>query len=426
MHVLVVISGVLPYPKASSGNPVVTWAVVKSLLDRGHNVSVCTFYRWRYDLYRDEARAFLENLGIVVYDLDEQLPPRFRKKTESRFVRYATEFRRAFMPRVSDHFPQVSVAPLLAQVIAAKRPDAMYVYDFPAAAVVAQLHNIPPRLTALVNLNHLHNSLRRRPINTKNWRSWMDNMLFAFSDRALAQIELQIICSSERVVEHAAHHAEWLRERGILQCFYLPNPVVDHIGNLWKKKREHYQAKEHKPIILFIGRLDSIINQPALDLLALEILPELERNLGLDGFYLDIVGTGDLLPAVSEKLDHPAVRIRGFVEDVQEEFLKSDVLLVPTPDQLGFRTRVAEGFSYGCCVVSHVSNALGMPELIHEENALLAGSGVSLAQQVVRALRDPDLRHSLGWRARDTYETKLDATKVCERIVSEMEQMKKL
>ena len=35
MHVLVVISGVLPYPKASSGNPVVTWAVVKSLLDRG-------------------------------------------------------------------------------------------------------------------------------------------------------------------------------------------------------------------------------------------------------------------------------------------------------------------------------------------------------------------------------------------------------
>ncbi len=423
MRALVVVSGILPYPKASSGNPVIAWAVVKALLDRGHDVSVCTFHRWRYDLYRDEARTFLEQLGIRVYDLDEQAPPLSRKRPMSRLEKYALAFRRAFLPRASDYFPQVAVAPFLADVIAMERPDALYVYDFPAAAVVAELPSAPPRLTALVNLNHLHNAVRRRSTQTNGWRAWVNTVLVQLSDRSLERIELEVIRTSERVVEHAAHHATWLRQQGVKQCFYLPNPVVDHIGSRWQEMRQAYQLDKKKPVILFIGRLDSLINRPALNLLAFEILPILEQELGVEGFQLDIVGTGELLPAVKDKLTRPSVRIRGFVEDAPAEFLGSDVLLVPTPDALGFRTRVAEGFSYGCCVVSHTSNALGMPELVHEDNALLADNGADLARQVVRALRDTDLRRRLGRRARETYETKLDAAKVCGRIVSELEQI---
>ena len=423
MPVLVVVAGILPFPKASSGNPVVTWAVVKSLLDRSHDVSICTFHRWRYDLYRDEARALLGRLGVRVYDLDEQVPPQHNQPSSTSIANYILALRRALAPRVSDHFPQIAVAPLLANVIAAEQPDALYVYDFPAAAVVAELSSVPPRLTALVNLNHLHSSVMQRGIQTKGLRSWVNTRLTRLADRSLARIELRVIRTSEWVVGHAAHHAAWLREHGIEQCFYLPNPVVDNVGSRWQELRQAYWANNGKPIILFIGRLDSIINRPALNLLAFEILPVLEQELGTEGFQLDIVGAGGLLPDVKDRLDHPSVRIRGFVEDAQAEFLGSAILLVPTPDPLGFRTRVAEGFSYGCCVVSHTSNALGMPELVHEDNALLAGDGLGLARQTVRALRDPGLRQRLGRRARETYEAKLDAAKVCDRIVAELEAL---
>jgi len=423
MRVLVVVSGILPYPRASSGNPVVTWAVVKSLLDRGHTVSICTFHRWRYDLYRDEARAYLEQSGVRVYDLDEQAPPQHSNRPSSAISRYLSALRQAVAPRASDYFPQVAVAPLLADAIAAEQPEALYVYDFPAAAVVAELSFVPPRLTALVNLNHLHGSAMRRGIQTKGLRSWVNTRLTRLADRSLARIELRVIRTSEWVVGHAAHHAAWLREQGIEQCFYLPNPVVDNVGSRWQELRQAYWANNGKPIILFIGRLDSIINRPALNLLAFEILPVLEQELGTEGFQLDIVGAGELLPAIEDRLNHPSVRIRGFIEDAQAEFLRSDVLIVPTPDPLGFRTRVAEGFSYGCCVVSHTSNALGMPELVHEDNALLASDGLGLARQTVRALRDPDLRNRLQRRARETYEAKLDAAKVCGRIAAELEAL---
>jgi hypothetical protein len=49
--------------------------------------------------------------------------------------------------------------------------------------------------------------------------------------------------------------------------------------------------------------------------------------------------------------------------------------LAPTPINLGTRTRIIEGFSYGVCIVAHEGNALGNPQIIDGENTLLAGDG---------------------------------------------------
>lgn len=72
---------------------------------------------------------------------------------------------------------------------------------------------------------------------------------------------------------------------------------------------------------------------------------------------------------LSEQLArHPSVRLRGQLNVVKRAFLASDVLLVPTPINLGTRTRVIEGFSYGCCIVAHETNALGISQMIDREN----------------------------------------------------------
>jgi glycosyltransferase involved in cell wall biosynthesis len=115
------------------------------------------------------------------------------------------------------------------------------------------------------------------------------------------------------------------------------------------------------------------------------------------------------------------VKRRGYVEDIHEEFRAADILLVPTPIDLGFRVRIAEGFSFGCCVVAHRANALGMPELCDGETTLMDDTGSGLAEAVVRCLRSTALRDQLGAAARATFEQVLDGRIVCNQMVDELE-----
>jgi len=420
MHVLVIRDKVLPYPVGVSGVAVVAWSAIKTLIDRGHKVSICTFGRSRKDRYRQEARELLMSQGVAIHDLDDRVQKVPRPSGTANLLQAA---RRALSPILADLYPTVSLGPHLQSLIDLEKPDVLYAFDFSGAAVVNRLARRPSALAAVVDLDHVTRIAKRSMQEPLALREQFKRTIDIFAQRRLPEWEVSMLKPFERVVDHAAHHAKWLREKGVRQCIYLPNPVVDAVGSRCFRERGEYRVKDSRPKILFIGRLDSTINRPALELLAKEILPILVVELGPEGFQLDVVGHGRLAPDVANRLDCPSVRLRGFVQDAQTEFLSCDVLLVPTPSELGFRTRVAEGFSYGCCVVSHTANALGMPELVHEDNSLLASDGVGLASQTVRALRDSELRHRLERRARETYEAKLDAAKVCGRITDELEAL---
>jgi polysaccharide biosynthesis protein PslH len=120
---------------------------------------------------------------------------------------------------------------------------------------------------------------------------------------------------------------------------------------------------------------------------------------------------------------HPTVHLRGYVEDVNREFLSSDVLLVSTPINLGTRTRIIEGFSYGCCVVAHEANGLGIPQIVHGKNALLGKDGSELADAVIRVLTDRSLRERLQSNARRTYEENFSIESAGARLTAELEKI---
>jgi glycosyltransferase involved in cell wall biosynthesis len=134
------------------------------------------------------------------------------------------------------------------------------------------------------------------------------------------------------------------------------------------------------------------------------MLPHLERALGPEGFEVRVVGGYEPPAELRPLLEHPSVRFTGFVDDVGAEFRAADVLVVPVSIKLGVRVRVLTGFSHGSCIVTHEANAHGIPELAHEQNALLGSSPAELAAEVVRALRVPDLQSRLRRGARETHE----------------------
>jgi glycosyltransferase involved in cell wall biosynthesis len=172
-----------------------------------------------------------------------------------------------------------------------------------------------------------------------------------------------------------------------------------------------------------VGSVLGTPQRASLKFLADDLLDELANRLGPGSYEVHIVGGGQLKSELANRLDRPEVRIRGYVDHIAEEFLSSTVLLVPTPIDLGARTRIVEGFSFGCCVVTHSCDQRGMPEIEHEKNALVGSTPSEIADLVARCLSDDSLRKRLGEGARRTFEDKLAAGIVCDRMLAELERL---
>ena len=157
--------------------------------------------------------------------------------------------------------------------------------------------------------------------------------------------------------------------------------------------------------------------------MATEIFPTLEKELGPDAFEIHVIGTGTPPPELARLLPRANIVMRGYVPSIEPEFLSADLLLSPTPIFLGFRIRVITGFAYGLCVVAHRNEAINMPEMVTEKNALLGATGPELARAVVRAYRDKALRERLGAEARRTYEQNFLPAVSGRKLVREMEAL---
>ena len=312
--------------------------------------------------------------------------------------------RRLLRPIIADYFAHVGLRDSMAAALAPLRPDVLFIWGGYEGVAASHAIDIAPRFAFMGDPGHLPGLYRERPpIVGSRWPTSPRFALYRLEARRKAQVMNRMLRQCEAVGATAAHHAEWFRTHGVPQCVYLPNMVPDWGGPAWRERRQ--AAKQTGPFkIVLMGHVTGTATLAGLHLFANDTLPVLERELG-DGFVVHICGKGSLPTSLSDKLQGYGVRMRGYVDDIVTEIRSSDVFLVPTPIELGIRVRIPYAWSAGACVVTHQANAAGLPELRHGHNALLASSGVALAQAIIRVARDPVLQHRLILAGRDTYET---------------------
>jgi glycosyltransferase involved in cell wall biosynthesis len=199
--------------------------------------------------------------------------------------------------------------------------------------------------------------------------------------------------------------------------------MPDLAGPEWRQHRTAAQAEPGPPRILMIGHLQGIGTISGFHLFVPEILPALTRELGEDGFEVHLVGGQDPPAAFAEGLRHPAVRLRGQISSPEREFFSAQVLLAPNPTTTGASARILSGLTFGSCVVAHTDSVIGIPELAHGSNSLLAADGAGLARETLTALRDQGLRERLGDAARGLYESSFSPPVAAGRIVEELERL---
>jgi glycosyltransferase involved in cell wall biosynthesis len=370
MHVVLLTDDYCAPSVTTRGTAINTWSIMSSLLRAGHRVTVVVISNSESEHFKEVAAAGATVRTVPYGDLR---PYAFRSRMRSAILR----------PQLATFYPWVELARAVRALLEEIRPNALLAYTL---YNLAATHGVTtyPRMAVLVDLDHVAAHYRWRDTSIRPLRQYL---------------------------------------RATLRRIYIPPPTRDPVGSNWRELRDSFSGRE-KFRILLIGHFAGIASISGLRSFITKILPRLEKELGADAFEVHAVGDYSKNPNLAAQLRaHSSVKLRGYVENVDEEFLSADVLLVPTPINLGTRTRVIEGFSYGCCVVAHEANALGIPQMLHEKNALMARDGVGLADAVIRAFSDNKLRARLQSNARRTFEEHFSLDSAGALLTAELERI---
>ena len=328
-----------------------------------------------------------------------------------------SRFARALAPQEIDYLPEAAHREIVTTAIEAARADAVFIpwsewltalCDRVPGCKFAYYGNPPPK-----------NRLAQRDFALRHGDSrWLDFRQSIF-DRRFETVHLAQMMRYECLGNVAANDAEYYRDAGHPNAFYIRNVWIDRLGEAWRAKREAPAGGPAK-IIGNIGRLAATANSHGLEILCRDVLPELRRVLPVGSFELHLLGAGRAHPAIAPLLGAAEIRLRGFVDDIDDEMARAPVFLClnnASAYKVG-HTRYLHAWSLGTAVVAHRDVALSMPELVDGENCLLGGSAAEIAEQTTRAINDRALRRRIGDAGYATFRDKFTADKVAPEIVA--------
>ena len=141
-------------------------------------------------------------------------------------------------------------------------------------------------------------------------------------------------------------------------------PNIENKIAATKSIKERYFISADENILLFNGTLNYKANLNALDIILTQINPILlQQNL----FKYKIIICGKNLPeSYNDLSEYNAKNIiyAGFVNDIVEYYLATDIFINPVNEGGGIKTKIVEALGYNVSLVTTKSGAIGIPENI--------------------------------------------------------------
>jgi glycosyltransferase involved in cell wall biosynthesis len=197
----------------------------------------------------------------------------------------------------------------------------------------------------------------------------------------------------------SAAEAQAMGERHGVTVEHLPNAI-----EMPAQPSRGTQPDRRRVRLLFVGNLTYPPNAEAARVLAEEILPRVQRRLGV-GVRVTLVGARhpDL-----ERLADPSVELTGFVPELGARYADATAVVVPLAAGGGTRLKLLEAFAHGVPVVASPVAAAGL-EVSDGRHLLLAEDPDGAAAAIEAIVADPALAPRLTADARalvrDRYST---------------------
>ncbi|MDZ4253708.1 MAG: glycosyltransferase [Sulfuritalea sp.] len=434
MKILLLLSSI-PYDQGEAIE-VVSHEVVRLMAAAGHEVYVQALIRddrsdasAERELYA--TKRFASQAGVKLLPplyLGEFIRPRSRKSSRLAYlttlVRSLPGLRRVINP---DLFPAIAAKPAVAFQVKTLQPNVIAsIWSWEALAASYDIPGVP-KFVYYGNPNHKppEAQLRFPGLFGTPTRGLVARLRFGalkLLNRATEIQHLRMMAACEATANNALIDARYYTDMGHPRSIYLQNMWPDAAGGPVFGGRPAGDGRAH--ICASVGNVAATGNTFGLHYLGAELMPRLKARLGGDQLAMDIFGGGTLRPSSAAVLCDPSIRLRGWVTDINAEIVQSAAFLVLT-NVYGFNvgnTRILLAWSLGACVIAHTSSALSMPELVHGESALLGETADEIADLVVQAIRDPDLRERIGRGGYDTFCRYYRSEKVVPKMLEEIDR----
>ena len=161
--------------------------------------------------------------------------------------------------------------------------------------------------------------------------------------------------------------------------------------------------------LLFLANLAYEPNADALRFLQGEILPELLRVA--PEAKVDVVGRFGL----TEPVASPALRFRGFVDDLAEALSEYDMLIAPLRYGGGTKLKVIDAMARGLPVLTTAVGAEGLG-LTHRVSVWLAETPAQFVEGALRLKSDPEFAARMAAKAQDVFAERFDWPSIERRL----------
>jgi glycosyltransferase involved in cell wall biosynthesis len=161
--------------------------------------------------------------------------------------------------------------------------------------------------------------------------------------------------------------------------------------------RARYGLAPQQPLLSFVGNLKYEPNQEAVRYIAEYVYPAvLEQHP--DARFV-VIGQG---PELLVEYRRERLAFTGYLsrEELVAHLSATDIFLVPVETGSGIRVKIPEATACGRAVVATQRAAKGLELFGDSEIIRVGGVGPEFIAAVLRLIKDPGLRHSIGARAR--------------------------
>ena len=216
------------------------------------------------------------------------------------------------------------------------------------------------------------------------------NKIRKVEKKALSDVD-KIYALSENDVESMKHLNVNLKNFSVIPIGVIDNGIIN-------KKED----KNKKLTLMFIGTLTWNPNNQGILWFVRNVIPKLNES-GIE-YDLYIVGKNpsDELKELCESYNN--IFVTGYVNDVDEMYVKSDVMVVPLFVGSGQRVKIIESFSKGIPVISTSIGAEGL-DCITDYNVVIADTDIEFVDSL-RKMSDETFRKKIASNARKTFEEK--------------------
>lgn len=405
---------------SGTGSSVYLWALIDGLLKNKVEVHLITYNfhaeKWLLStkcISEVEIEQLLIKSGVIPHII-KILPLQANTGLKNSYIG------RAIWPRPEHYYNGYRYSSEINRELGEIKPDLIFAYTVDSISGLQEYENYKkvPFIGLVTDLDHLVRKYRRKYDETKSAKSALRKLRNIVAERKRVEISVTLLKRCDKIICSAYHHTQWLQHKGIKNARYFPVPVLDRPSETWLSKKEKNQECNQVPRILLLGNVNGIASHSGLMYFNDYLINKLDKMYQETKFELRIVGEGTLEPKLRARfLQYSWINITGFVDDIEKELYSCNILLVPTSIPLGFRTRIAEAFSYGVAVVAHKNNAKGMPELINNVNIVLGDNPDQFQLGIKKCLQDNAFLRNIERNARTTYVEKYQGEMVAQQII---------